>query len=391
MARKKRTDSRGRVLRVGESQNKQGRYCYRWTEPVTGKRGTVYALSLVELREKEQQIQKDIQDGINTNSANMTLNQLFNIYMDGKANIRESTRCNYENDWNISVKQSILGDMKISQIKQIHVKKLYAELSKRNFKGSTIQTCHVLLSSVFQMAVDSDMLRKNPCKGCQKEIKVEPSQRQALTVKEQNILLDFVENSKTYNVYLPMLTFALSTALRIGEIIGLTWNDIDLKNNLIHVRRQLIYRDFGDGYKLHVELPKSRSGNRDISLTAIARKSLLKQKELDLVLGKRVKERPIDGIKGFVFITSNGTPILPFNFNDVLRNITNAYNKKESKLAAAEHREPILLPHITAHILRHTACTRMAEAAYYVQARLRATNLENDTEQGKQERKQSMN
>lgn len=146
MARKKRTDSRGRVLRVGESQNKQGRYCYRWTEPVTGKRGTVYALSLVELREKEQQIQKDIQDGINTNSA-----------------------------------------------------------------------------------------------------------------------------------------------------------------------------------------------------------SLLKQKELDLVLGKRVKERPIDGIKGFVFITSNGTPILPFNFNDVLRNITNAYNKKESKLAAAEHREPILLPHITAH------------------------------------------
>lgn len=335
---------------------------YRWTEPVTGKRGTVYALSLVELREKEQQIQKDIQDGINTNSANMTLNQLFNIYMDGKANIRESTRCNYENDWNISVKQSILGDMKISQIKQIHVKKLYAELSKRNFKGSTIQTCHVLLSSVFQMAVDSDMLRKNPCKGCQKEIKVEPSQRQALTVKEQNILLDFVENSKTYNVYLPMLTFALSTALRIGEIIGLTWNDIDLKNNLIHVRRQLIYRDFGDGYKLHVELPKSRSGNRDISLTAIARKSLLKQKELDLVLGKRVKERPIDGIKGFVFITSNGTPILPFNFNDVLRNITNAYNKKESKLAAAEHREPILLPHITAHILRHTACTRMAEA-----------------------------
>ena len=94
---------------------------------------------------------------------------------------------------------------------------------------------------------------------------MEPSQRQALTVKEQNILLDFVENSKTYNVYLPMLTFALSTALRIGEIIGLTWNDIDLKNNLIHVRRQLIYRDFGDGYKLHVELPKKPFGKIETS------------------------------------------------------------------------------------------------------------------------------
>ena len=125
----------------------------------------------------------------------------------------------------------------------------------------------------------------------------------------------------------------------------------------------MIYRDFGDGYKLHVELPKSRSGNRDISLTAIARKSLLKQKELDFVLGKRVKERPIEGIKGFVFITSNGTPILPFNFNDVLRNITNAYNKKESKLAAAEHREPIFAtaynsPYITAHCMYENGRSR---------------------------------
>lgn len=89
MARKKRTDSRGRVLRVGESQNKQGRYCYRWTEPVTGKRGTVYALSLVELREKEQQIQKDIQDGINTNSASLA----FRVYSKESSEEKNSTLC----------------------------------------------------------------------------------------------------------------------------------------------------------------------------------------------------------------------------------------------------------------------------------------------------------
>ena len=86
MARKKRTDSRGRVLKVGESQNKQGRYIYKWTD-AAGTRNTVYATTLVELREKEQRIQRDIQDGISSTSANMTLNQLFNLYMSTKSNI----------------------------------------------------------------------------------------------------------------------------------------------------------------------------------------------------------------------------------------------------------------------------------------------------------------
>ena len=139
------------------------------------------------------------------------------------------------------------------------------------------------------------------------------------------------------------------------------WDEIDLKNNVIHICRQLIYRNYGDGYKLHIEPPKSHSGNRDIPLITHAKESLIEQKKLDLVLGRRAKEQEIDGLKGFVFINSHGMPILPFNFNDMLKNVVNAYNKKEIQQASKECREPILLPHISAHILRHTACTRMAE------------------------------
>lgn len=163
-------------------------------------------------------------------------------------------------------------------------------------------------------------------------------------------------------MYGPVLNFALSTGLRIGELIGLRWDEIDLKNNVIHICRQLIYRNYGDGYKLHIEPPKSRSGNRDIPLTVNAKESLIEQKKLDLVLGRRAKEQEVDGLKGFVFINSHGMPILPFNFNDMLKNVVNAYNKKENQQANKECREPILLPHISAHVLRHTACTRMAEA-----------------------------
>ena len=361
MARKKRVDNRGRVLRTGESQNKDGRYCFKWTDG-TGERHTVYSLDLVELREKEKQIQRDIEDGISCQGGNITLNQLFKMFMATKSSIRESSKCNYKNFWTISVKTSVIGEMKISQIKQIHIKRLYAELKQKGMRNSTIQTCHVLISSVFQLAVDSDYIRKNPCRNCRKEIKAEPSNRKALTVSEQAILLDFVKNSKVYHVYGPVLNFALSTGLRIGELIGLRWDEIDMENNVIHICRQLIYRNYGDGYKLHIEPPKSRSGNRDIPLTVNAKECLVEQKKLNLILGRCAKEQEVDGLKGFVFINSHGTPILPFNFNDMLRNIVNAYNKKEIHLANEEHREPILLPHISAHILRHTACTRMAEA-----------------------------
>lgn len=118
----------------------------------------------------------------------------------------------------------------------------------------------------------------------------------------------------------------------------------------------------GKGYEFHAEPPKSSSGVRDVPLTTTAKESLIEQKKLDLILGKRAKERSVDGLKGFIFINSNGNPVLTINFDTMLKNVVRAYNKKESLVAEKEHREPILLPHISAHILRHTACTRMAEA-----------------------------
>ena len=91
MARAKRVDNKGRVLRVGESQGKDGRYCYKWTDN-SGKRSTVYALTLKELREKEEQIKRDQMDGIYTKGGALTLNEFFRLFMSTKKNIRDSTR-----------------------------------------------------------------------------------------------------------------------------------------------------------------------------------------------------------------------------------------------------------------------------------------------------------
>lgn len=108
MAGKKRTDNKGRILRDGESQMKDGRYRYQYMDS-RGKRCAVYSWKLVEtdrtprgkrddtsLREKIKQIDRDVEDGIKAAVNNkITLNYMFDLYMAGKYELKDSTRSNY--------------------------------------------------------------------------------------------------------------------------------------------------------------------------------------------------------------------------------------------------------------------------------------------------------
>ena len=103
-----RKDHKGRKLREGESWRKDGRYSYRYTDIRSGKRLTVYAKDLPELREKEKQIAKDLEDNILTDGAikKLTLNKLFERYMSTRE-LKESTRANYLKTWENRVKKKL--------------------------------------------------------------------------------------------------------------------------------------------------------------------------------------------------------------------------------------------------------------------------------------------
>ena len=137
---------------------------------------------------------------------------------------------------------------------------------------------------------------------------------------------------------------------------------MDMKENVAHIRQQLIYRNLGDGCKFHIQDLKTEAGKRDIPLTENARRSLIRQKELYLLLGKAMKPQEVEGISDFVFTNTLGKPYATNAINFVLDNVVKAYNKLETAQAGKEHRAPELLPHVSAHILRHTACTRLAES-----------------------------
>lgn len=138
-----------------------------------------------------------------------------------------------------NIKASLLSDMKISQIKQYHIKKWIAELKEKGAKNSSIKRYETLLSTVLQFAVKNDLIRKNPCADCGREIKVAPANKRALTVNEQKALLDFAKNDNTYSVYYPIILFLLSTGLRISEAVGLTADRIDSKNNAARVQNEM--------------------------------------------------------------------------------------------------------------------------------------------------------
>lgn len=105
----RRKDNKGRVLQKGESQRKDGRYVYQYND-IYGKRKCVYADTLSDLRKKEKQIDRDLDDNIDTSGAKITLNEQFDKYISLKTQMRNSTKQNYIDLWNGNLRDNVLGN-----------------------------------------------------------------------------------------------------------------------------------------------------------------------------------------------------------------------------------------------------------------------------------------
>lgn len=361
MAMRKRTDNRGRILRVRESQRKDGRYQYQYTD-IGGKRRCVYDLTLAGLREKEKRIERDISDGIRSgDSKQITLNSLFYQYLDRHRTIRKSTEALYRKYWENHVRNSFLGEKPIANIKSSDIVKFYNELLEKGLSSSTVNVLHAVMQPCFEMAVDDDFIRRNPCRNAMSKIaQTETGKRKAMTIKEQQRFIEFVAEDSIYSRYLPLFTTLLGTGMRIGECLGLTWGDVDFEENVIYVTHSLRYDNFGDGYDVHILKPKTESGKRVIPMMKDVRRQLLRQKEQSLKYG--IGEAcSIDGYCDFVFVKTTGKVFLANEINAVLNRICQKYNQLEEAAAKKERRVSVLLPHLSSHVMRHTFCTRFCE------------------------------
>lgn len=377
MASDKRKDIKGRILKDGEDQMPDGRYRFRYND-VRGQRQAIYSWKLVptdrmpsgkrgdkSLREKEEEIKRDISDGIDGKTAlTTTLNELFRLYMAGKDELKESTRVNYLYMYQNYV-ADVLGNRKISSIKYSDIKVFYNSLiSEKKFKPNSMEIINTILHPVFTLAVRDGYIRNNPTDGVMSEIKRshnwEKTKRYALTVEEQSAFINYISQSDIYRHWLPLFTVFLGTGCRVGEIIGLRWKDCDFENRTISINHNLIYRQQRDGKcSMNITTPKTSSGCRTIPMLDEVYTALLQEKEMQMIIGFNITE--IDGYSGFVFTNKNGYVHNPMTINRAIQRIYKEYNRREEELSKKESRKPLLIRHFSVHNLRHTFCTRFCE------------------------------
>lgn len=126
-----RFDSHHVRLRTGEVQRKTGSYMYRWTDKL-GKRNTIYAATLEDLREQEEQILVDQHDGIKANIKNVTMNDVYELWCQLKRGIKDSTMKNYIYMYELFVKPTF-GKKKLVQVKKSDVRRFYNQLILLSF------------------------------------------------------------------------------------------------------------------------------------------------------------------------------------------------------------------------------------------------------------------
>ena len=363
---KVRKDLRGRSLRKGEVQRASDkRYMYTYTDPM-GRRKFIYANDLAELREKEAKLMKDQLDGLDLYVAGKaSVNDTFDRYMSTKYNLRESTKSSYLYTYDHYVRDTF-GKKRIAEIKYSDVLQFYYYLlNEVKISLGTLDTVHCLLHPTFQLAVRDEIIRNNPTEGVMKEISRESGKnrgiRHALTVEQQRAFMEYIANHPIYYHWWPMFTVLLGTGCRIGEALGLRWQDLDYDRRTISINHSLSYYQKPDTNKsvLRISKPKTEAGIRTIPMLDVVKDAFQMLYEEQLENG--FNETEIDGMSGFIFCNRYGTVPNPQTVNHTIKRIANSYNADEVVRAKKERRDPVILPNFSCHHLRHTFCTRLCE------------------------------
>ena len=355
----KRRDKRNRILREGEVQRADGRYQFRYLDE-DGNAKYAYSWRLdkndptpkgkkreLSLREKEKQIEANLFDNIVIHGGKYTVLELVEKYTSLKTGVRHSTRAGYKTVINILKKENF-GEMRIDKVRLSDAKSWLVKLQQIDGRGySSIHTIRGVLRPAFQMAVDDDLIRKNPFGFELATVIVNDSvTREAITRKQERELLRFIKEDKHFSRYYEAIFILFNTGLRISEFCGLTKHDIDFKEMRIKVDHQL---QRSSQMEYIIQEPKTESGVRFVPMTEEVAECFRR------IIEKRKKpstEPMIDGHVGFLFLDKNDMPMVALHWEKYLEHIIQKYNKIYK----------IQMPKVTPHVCRHTFCSNMAKS-----------------------------
>ncbi len=355
----KRKDNKGRVLHNGEYQQANGRYRFKYYDG-TGKERYLYSWRLDKndrtpenkkpgpsLRELEKELQFSQFNHIAPGGGNLTVLELVKRYTATKIGVRTSTRTGYQTVINF-LEQDPFGARRIDTVKISDAKLWLITLQQRQGKGySTIHTIRGVLRPAFRMALEDDLIRRNPFDFELATVVVNDSvTREALTREQERKYLEFVKQDKHFSRYYEAIFILFHTGLRISEFVGLTIKNIDFKHHKIIVDHQLIRTS---NMQYMIEEPKTESGVREIPMSEEV------EAAFRTIIAKRVKpkvEPMIDGYSGFLYLDKNNMPMVALHWEKYFQHILDKYNSIYK----------IQMPKVTPHVCRHTFCSNMAKS-----------------------------
>ena len=355
---KTRRDSKRRVLRPGESIRADGKYQYKYH--IDGKPHFVYSWKLeptdklppgkkpcLSLRELEKQVNSDLDRLMNVADGTMTVCELVDRYLKTKTGVRQSTRTGYVTVQRILAKEPF-GQKKIRTVKTSDAKLFLIKLQQEDGKSySSIHTIRGVLRPAFQMAVDDDILVKNPFGFQLAGVVVNDSvTREAISREQMRKFLKFVHDDVCYCKYYEVVYILFHTGMRISEFCGLTLKDIDLENRTVNIDHQL-QRTCDMRYI--IEETKTEAGKRKIPITedvAQMFQAIIEDREPPKL------EKVIDGYTGFLFYDDDGNPLVAMHWQHRFNRMVGRYNDIYR----------VQMPNITPHVCRHTYCSNMAKS-----------------------------
>lgn len=343
-------DLNGKELGERITQRKDGRYQARYVDRF-GKRKTIYSRNLKELKEKLCDADYENRKQINVVDDTIILDEWFTKWMAvyKGPNIRPNTKRHYSSIYKKHI-SPVLGSIRLTKVTKLQIQALENRLKDDGYQWETQNKVRVILSDMYKCAMEDQFVNRNPCKGVKCPSKKPDNDVRFLTKDEQALFFECCSGRWYDNLF----NVAINTGLRPGELAALTWDEIDLRNMLIHVEHTLVYQKFdGDEKKeYHLEDCKTTKSNRTVPINEDCLKYLKRQYVQKNILSRQIKSKTI--FADCLFVTRRNNPINAMDYSGAIAEVLRDVNERLDPLEQIER--------FSGHAFRHTFATRCIES-----------------------------